>query len=309
MNEINKKMSEMKINKYIFKEIVIGGSFAYGLDENHDLYSFNMQEMKLFKSKVKNMFGSYDGIFGIDLDGLTFRIKESKEDHKQSVVYLDTNLKFEKITSFGRWGGGNDIFANTIDGHTYSWMDDYYHPGLNYYLNESPTKFDYDLKKIVQIIFDNGPVSDFSNDMIYVKIAIGSDGKFYGFPDDRGGFCVGDTIDELKKRLFKMYNERIEHVESFFKMIDESLFGKEFTIDCSGKKIDVKMIYDYYHLKMASDKSGRVYFSERDAYRYFYHAEIKNMDKKWSDRYFRDENKYKFDENHVWIESPYVIKP
>jgi hypothetical protein len=251
-------VEEVEKIKRFFKKIVFGEYFAYGMDDNHDVYKFDAYTIDLFKSKVKNIFDFEGDIFLIDLDGKLFRINES---FYPSCYRLETKLRFKKLFVFD-----NRIFGNTMDGNIY-----YLHLDGGYGANVlSEKKLPYHFKKIIykKRIYD----SDYGDQLIYDSflIAIDYDNRFYMcqyYPSIYSGEMhylgrdpKGKMIVLCDEEPSKWDNEPSKW-EIYDKAIWELLYEKkEFTIDCSGKKIDVKMIHNYRDLKVVVDGDGRIYF-------------------------------------------------
>jgi hypothetical protein len=272
-----------------FKKIVFCEYSAYGLDENHDVYVFDSKIMKLYKSKVKNIFGCGGPMFGIDLDGETFKNSIINDYEFQ---YLGINLKMEKMFVFPRI-----LFGNATDGNTYSfWLFGDESDGCTYSfcninrIRETKTKFSYHLKKMTMIKYlddVNYEISAFR-----IPIAVGYHDEFYiwgQLPNQckREIHCLGKNPREQMIKLLdnKVINEVIDNV------ISELLYGKkEFVIDCSGKKIDVKMIHNTSDIFVAADRDGKIYFKGPE-----------------KDRFIKVDKYSKWELE--WSESPYLIKP
>jgi hypothetical protein len=277
--KLNQSVEEIKPVEEIkkrFKKIVFLDYWAYGLDENHDLYSFDRTQMILFKSEVKNIFGcDNDGasIFGIDLNGKTFK-NSIMSDY--SLQYLDIDLKMEKMFVLP-----NLLFGNATDGNTYSFYFD------TYRRNQIKTKLSYHFKKMTAINYPgyvNDQISSFR-----VLVAIDYHDEFYVWGHLPQQYkekfhCLGKNPREQMIKLLdnKVINEVID------KVISELLYGKkEFVIKCSGKKIDAKMIYNTSDIMVAADRDGKIYFTGPEKNR------------------FINVNTWAWE----WSESPYSIKP
>jgi hypothetical protein len=231
--------------KRFFKKIVFSESFAYGIDDNHDIYKFDAYTIDLFKSKVKNIFGFEGDIFLVGLDGKSFKINES---FYRSRYRLETKLRFKKLFVFY-----NRIFGNAMDGNTY-----YLHlDGANVLSEE---KLPYHFKQMIhkEYIYDNDHAQQFMYDSFL--IAIDYDNRFYisGCYPNKYSEEIGYIGRDLKEGIIKLSYSK-------WKNPGELLYEKkEFTIDCSGKKIDVKMIHNYCDLKVVVDGDGRIYFMGDD---------------------------------------------
>jgi hypothetical protein len=276
--------------KRFFKKIVFLSCWAYGLDENHDLYRFNVREMELIsKSNVKNIFnldcGDYKCAFGIDLNGKLFEILDSE------ICYFDLNLQVEKIFPFEY-----KFFVNTVDKNTYYFCN---YIGKFRSWKKTPNKFPYYLKKIfLYASCDSNDLSDTyeiyfamdHNKQIYMWKMIPINNKIEKIN------CLGRNP---RKPMIKLLNEYLpENIvrrplseekdeDKINDVIKEFLYGKEeFTIYCCDKEVSVKMVYNSRDLKMATDRDGKVYLGE-------YHKSL-----------FIDING-KLDR---WVESPYFIE-
>jgi hypothetical protein len=279
INQPVKPVEEVKPVKEVkkFKKLAFSEYYAYGIDENHDVYKFDANKMELFKSKVKNIFDFEDDVFLIDLDGKLFKTNDSFSNCLEC-SNLKTNLKFKKV-----FASGNRIFANTMDGNTY-----YLH------LNEEKVIFEKKLPCHLKKITHKRSLyhdPDDPTQLVYssIFIAIDYDNQFYMsgyYTKEYSGkmHCLGK---EPKEEMIKLLGDNFPK-ENIDNVISELLHGEnEFVIDCSGKKIDVKMIHGICHLQVAADRDGRVYF-------------------KGYDKGIFSKVKYKYSTN--WTETPYFIE-
>jgi hypothetical protein len=275
--------------KIFFKKIVFLSRWAYGLDENYNLYRFDNDEMKLFiKSDVKNIFNNesndYKRAFGIDLNGKLFGILDPE------IYYFNFNLQVEKLFILG-----DLFFVNTVDKNTYY----FYHYTGNIKTTEViPKKFPYYLKKI--FLYASCVSNDLS-DTYEIYFAMDHNNQFYMWK-----MIPINTIEKINclgrnpiKQMIQLLNEYLpENIvrrplseekdeDGINDFIKEFLYGKEeFTIYCCDKEVSVKMVYNTRDLKMATDRDGKVYLGE-------YHKGL-----------FIDIGR-KLDR---WVESPYFIK-
>jgi hypothetical protein len=262
-----------KPRKRFFKKIIFGRVFIFGLDEKEHVFVINRNKMKFIKSNVKNIFGYGDNIFGIDLDGTLFRINQYYLWHLYTFgdyCNVKINLRIKKMFIF------NCAFlVNTIDGNTY-------------YLRHTEgriqiqKKFPYYFKRIIRRAAD--PFFTY----VYAFIGV----------DDYDRFCLFHTGEEIhdlgrnpKEEISKLSDMKFTK-QKIDDIVRELLYGKEeFTIDCLGEKIDVKMIYnssgvDDPDIKVAVDRDGKVYFKGKGKYKFIYSDTRSNK----------------------WDESPYFIK-
>jgi hypothetical protein len=257
MKQKRKLYQETEETKKIkFEKIVFGNSFVFGLDKYNDLYKFNEQENKHVKHYVKNIFGYGDHIVGInyhvydDAFGLDNCLFQIINDQVLSTHYFPIGLQLEKLFGFS-----GIIFGNTIYDNTWIFSDI-----KDESLPLTQEKCLCHLKKVIQRSFTK------ENQVHHIFIGIDYNGQFCIFYGENE-VCSMEFLQ--KEQMIKLLSDQFKEQE-INDIIKELLNEeeKEFTIDCSGKKMDVKMIHKTPNFSAAVDGNGNVYFSGKDKFKF-----------------------------------------
>jgi hypothetical protein len=266
---IEEKTKERKLDQQIkerierikLKKIVFGNSVAYALDKHDDLYEFDANKYALVENNVKDISGSGDHIFGTS--AYLFKLKEGR-----IMSCVGSHLQFEKIFVFP-----GTIFGNTDREKT--WIIRYAKDkGGNDKILTQEKCLGY-LKKVIQRSFTKeNQVYDIFIGITHDKTIIYDKTRRFSIFYTKDEVCSIESIrEEQVIRLLSNQFKEQEINDMIAELSNEELSNgeeKKFTIDCSGEKIEVKMIHNTSDFSAAVDKDGMVYFGGKDKYKFIY---------------------------------------